>query len=235
MKTRLTILAATALGLLAPAAAQAHISIHPNTIPAKAFATVHIRVPGEQPGAHVTRVDMLLPPGLSGVEYGTVPGWSVKLVETGSQVSQVIWTWNGPLNRIDNGQFILFPLSLAMPDTPGSALLFKTVQAYSNGKLVHWIEQGLEAEFPAPRVNVTPPGGVLQDIAGKEAGPQAGATGATSASSGAVTATRASSSPRASRTLAIVALIVGALGLALGAGGLLAAGRARAQRRGGAL
>ena len=37
--------------LIAPASAQAHISIHPNTIPAGAFATLDIRVPGEQEGA----------------------------------------------------------------------------------------------------------------------------------------------------------------------------------------
>ncbi len=50
--------------LIAPASAQAHISLHPNTIPAGAFATLDVRVPGEQEGAHVTRVDMLLPPGV---------------------------------------------------------------------------------------------------------------------------------------------------------------------------
>lgn len=36
--------------LLAPAGAQAHISIHPNTVPAGAFATLDVRVPGELQG-----------------------------------------------------------------------------------------------------------------------------------------------------------------------------------------
>ena len=52
--------------LLAPATAQAHISLHPNTIPAGAFATLDVRVPGEQEGAYVKRVDVLFPAGFTG-------------------------------------------------------------------------------------------------------------------------------------------------------------------------
>src|SRR5271166_5403791 len=68
--------------LLAPAAAQAHISLHPNTIPAGAFATLDVRVPGEQEGAHVTKVDVLFPQGFTGVDYENVPGWSTRIIET---------------------------------------------------------------------------------------------------------------------------------------------------------
>ena len=52
--------------LLAPLTAQAHISLHPNTIPAGAFATLDVRVPGEQEGAYVTQGRRAVPAGVHG-------------------------------------------------------------------------------------------------------------------------------------------------------------------------
>jgi uncharacterized protein YcnI len=213
--------------LLAPATASAHISLHPNTIPAGAFATLDVRVPGEQEGAHVTKVDVQFPPGFVGVNYENVPGWSTKIVESklatpivkdgetiDSEVSQIVWTWVGPLGKVNNGQFIDFPLSLAIPaNAAGTALEFRTVQSYSNGQIVHWIDPSLTAEHPAPRINVTAKAGVIEDIAGEEAGPQANQT--PTATTAAATST-AASSKGASEGLAIAALIVGALGLIAG-------------------
>jgi periplasmic copper chaperone A len=221
--------------LLAPAAAQAHISLHPNTIAAGAFATVDVRVPGEQEGAHVTKVDVLLPAGFVGVDYENVAGWSAKLIESklvtpitedgetiDTEVSQIVWTWSGPLGKVDNGQFINFPLSVAIPgNAAGKALEFRTVQTYSNGQVVHWIEPQLTAEHPSPRINVTAKGGVIEDIAGDEAGPAAGQAGPGVAPLPARVAS--SSSGRASEGVGIAALILGALGLLAGTGALLIA------------
>ncbi|HEX3693023.1 MAG TPA: DUF1775 domain-containing protein, partial [Solirubrobacteraceae bacterium] len=99
----------TVAALLAPAGADAHISLHPNTIPAGAFATLDVRVPGEQEGAHVTKVDVLFPHGFFGVDYENVPGWKTRLIEAklaapivdggeriDTEVSQIVWTWVGP-------------------------------------------------------------------------------------------------------------------------------------------
>jgi uncharacterized protein YcnI len=231
---------ASASALLAPAAAEAHISLHPNTIPTGAFATLNVRVPGEQEGAHVTKLDMLFPPGFTSVIYENVPGWSVKVLNqkvsppiqtaegpVNEEVSQVIWSWSGPLGMVSNNQFMQFPLSLAIPSNlAGQALQFKTLQSYSNGKLVHWIDPSLSAEHPAPRINVTAKGGVIEDVAGKEAGPEAGqATG--QSTSGGQTTPLVKSSAGASKGLGVTALAVGALGLLLGLGALLAARRGR--------
>src|SRR6201984_1835459 len=73
---------AVAGALLAPASVQAHISLHPNTIPAGAFATLDVRVPGEQEGAYVKKVAVLFPHGFTGVDYENVPGWSAKVIES---------------------------------------------------------------------------------------------------------------------------------------------------------
>ncbi len=225
--------------LVAPAAAQAHISLHPNTIPAGAFATLDVRVPGEQEGAYVTKVDVLFPSGFTGVDYENVAGWSTHVVETklatpiqedgetiDTEVSQIIWSWTGPLGKVNNGQFINFPLSLAIPENAtGKALEFKTVQTYSNGQVVHWIEPSLTAEHPSPRINVTAKGGLIEEVAGHEAGPEAGQSAASSSASAPATATKSSSG--ASKGLGIAALIIGALGLLIGLIALAAARRTR--------
>ncbi len=226
--------------LTAPASAQAHISLHPNTIPAGAFATLDVRVPGEQEGAYVKRVDVLFPAGFTGVDYENVPGWSTKLIQAklatpikedgetiDTEVSQILWTWTGPLGKVSDNQFINFPLSLAIPaNASGKSLEFKTVQSYSNGQIVHWIDPSLTAEHPSPRINVTARGGVIQDIAGDEAGPAAGETAGGQSSSSPNTPAPGTATPAgtpvvqrgggASKGLGIAALILGALGLLTG-------------------
>jgi uncharacterized protein YcnI len=238
MKVKKVAVFLAAGALLAPASAQAHISLHPNTIPAGAFATLDVRVPGEQEGAYVKKVDVLFPQGFTGVDYENVPGWSTKVIEAklatpikedgetiDTEVSQIVWTWTGPLGKVDNGQFIQFPLSLAIPDdATGKALEFRTVQTYSNGQVVHWISPSLTAEHPSPRINVTAKGGVIQDIAGDEAGPEAGQA-ADSTSTPAPAAATSTSSGGASKGLGIAALILGALGLIAGLGALAASRR----------
>jgi uncharacterized protein YcnI len=220
-----------ALGaLVVPAGAQAHISLHPNTIPAGAFVTLDVRVPGEQEGAYVKKVDMLFPPGFTGVDYENVSGWSTKVIESklatpikedggtiDTEVSQIVWTWSGPFGKVNNGQFVDFPLSLAIPDdATGKPLEFRTVQTYNDGETVHWISPSLESEHPAPRINVTAKGGAIEDVAGDEAGPEAGQTAATPPTSPSTAPVAKSTSGGASETLSIIALIFGALGLMAG-------------------
>jgi uncharacterized protein YcnI len=226
-------------GLLIPATAQAHISLHPNTIPAGAFATLDVRVPGEQEGAYAYKVDMLMPPGFTEVDTQNVPGWSVKEVmkklstpiqtdegPIDEEVSEIIWTGDrSKLGRLENGQFIQFPLSIAMPsDNVGQSLAFKTVQSYSNGKVIHWIGPP-SATYPAPTINITPKGGVIEDVAGAEAGPTPGEVPGAAAASSAPRAR--SSSSGASEGLAIAALILGALGLIAGLAALTGSRRTR--------
>jgi uncharacterized protein YcnI len=240
--TKVAVLLAAGV-LLPPATAQAHISLHPNTIPAGAFATLDVRVPGEQEGAYVKKVDVLFPQGFVGVNYENVPGWSTKIIETklatpikkdsetiDTDVSQIVWTWVGRRGKVNNGQFVNFPLSLAIPgNAAGKALEFRTVQTYSNGQVVHWIDPSLTAEHPAPRINVTARGGVIEDIAGDEAGPEAGQTPADhSTPTPTPTVATKPASNAASKGLGIAALILGALGLAAGLVALAVTRRTRA-------
>jgi periplasmic copper chaperone A len=237
MRARKLAMTLAASALLAPASAQAHISLHPNTIPAGAFATLDVRVPGEQEGAYVTRVDVLFPNDFTGVDYENVPGWSTKVIEAklatpiteggetiNTEVSQIIWTWTGPLGKVNNNQFINLPLSLAIPEgAAGRALEFRTVQTYSNGHVVHWIDPSLTAEHPSPRAK----GGVVEEVAGDEAGPAAGQTSAGQPAP-ASAARPPQSDAGASKALGITALILGALGLVAGLAALATVRRNRA-------
>ena len=234
MRTKNVAMLTVVGALIVPASAQAHISLHPNTIPAGAFATLDVRVPGEQEGAYVKKVDVLFPQGFTGVDYENVLGWSTKVIESklatpikedgetiDTEVSQIVWSWTGPLGKVNNGQFVDFPLSLAIPDdAAGKPLEFRTVQTYSNGAVVHWIEPSLSGEHPSPRINVTAKGGVIEDVAGDEAGPEAGQTAASPAGSAPAPVAANSSGGGASKGLGIVALILGALGLIAGLGAL---------------
>lgn len=252
MRTKAATICATCFALFSPAAAQAHISLHPNTIPAGAFVTLNVRVPGEQAGAYSYKLAMLIPPGFTEIDTQNVPGWSVKETmrklarplqtdngPVSEEVSQIVWTGDrSRLGRLENGQFIQFPLSITMPsDIAGQSLSFKTVQYYSNGKVIHWIGPS-SAEYPAPTINVTAKGGVVEDMAGGEAGPvarEAGqASGGGSAEQGGapvsagVSSGVVKSSGGASESLGIAALVLGALGLLAGIAALVTARRRRA-------
>ena len=234
---------ASGTALFAPALAQAHISLHPNTIPAGAFVTLDVRVPGEQAGAYAYKIDMLVPPGFTEIDTQNVPGWSVKEVMAklakpiqtdegpiDEEVQQIVWTGDrSQMGRLENGQFIQFPLSIAMPsDIAGQSLAFKTIQYYSNGRVIHWIGPP-SAEYPAPTINITAKGGVVQEIAGGEAGPTPGEapTGQSTATPTPAPATTASGG--ASKGLGIAALVLGALGLIAGIGALVVARGNRAR------
>jgi uncharacterized protein YcnI len=248
MKTTIKIIVFATLTTVAvlagPAGASAHVSIHPNTVPAGAFATLDVRVPGEQEGAHVTKVDVLFPAGFTDVDYEAVPGWSVKAIKRrlttpvhddgetiDAEIAQLVWTWTGPLGQVGDGQFIQFPVSVAIPDdASGKALEFRTVQSYSDGQSVHWIDPSLDAEHPSPRINVTAKGGAIEDVAGDEAGPSAAQTGPVSSAGGSASALApvASKGSGASKGLAIAALIVGVLALLTALVALLTTRRKRA-------
>ena len=234
----------TCFVLFTPPLARAHISLHPNTIPAGAFVTLNVRVPGEQAGAYAYKVDMLIPPGFTAIDTQNVPGWGVKEVvrklarpiqtdngPVSEEVAQIVWTGDrSQLGRLENGQFIQFPLSIAMPsDLAGQTLAFKTVQYYSNGKAIHWIGSP-SAEYPAPTINATTKGGVIEDVAGGEAGPTPGKApaGPSARASTPTSSSVVKSSGGASKGLGIAALILGALGLLAGIAGLATARRRRA-------
>ena len=80
MLKRTALFFVAAVALLLPAAAQAHVSVHPNTVPEGAFATLNIRVPGEEENAYAYKVATLFPAGFTDVYIQNVPDWTAKVV-----------------------------------------------------------------------------------------------------------------------------------------------------------
>jgi periplasmic copper chaperone A len=216
-----------------PAAAQAHVSLHPNEVPTGSFATLQIRVPNESESANTVKLAVLFPPGFTDVSAEYMPGWSARVVtaklpkpvhtedgEVTEGVKEIVWTGHGEGGKIPPGQFLAFPIATEIPGKAGEELAFKTLQYYDNGEVARWIG-GPESEEPAPRIDVTAAGGVLQDVAGSETAPPApgGPAGedAQSPSGG--------SGGGGSETLAIVALIVAALALLAGGAAVLSSRR----------
>lgn len=167
MKTRLILLSTIVLAALAlVSAAQAHVTVHPNALPAGGFTVVNVNVPSEEPKASTVRIDVQFPAGVYYAATSAMPGWKGRVItkklstpveiEPGesvtSRVDRVVFSGG----RIAPEQFMAFPISMLVPDgKPGSLLTFKAVQTYSNGKVVRWIGSP-SADEPAPQVLVRP-------------------------------------------------------------------------------
>jgi uncharacterized protein YcnI len=223
VKTLMMTAAVAAVVLMSVTDAYAHVTLHPNAVPAGSYAVVDVRVPNEMDNANTTKVDLQLPDGFTSASWAAVPGWHVKVRteklatpiqgEHGtidSQVKEIIWTADAS-GAIPPGSFQQFPLSLAMPSTPGTDLTFKALQTYSNGQVVRWIGPP-SSEHPAPIVHVTAAGGLVQDTTGTAPPPSSSAA-----------ASPASSDDGTSKTLSIIAIVIAAVALVGGGGAVLVA------------
>lgn len=227
---RIALAVVAALALLAPAAAQAHVSLHPNEVPTGSFATLDIRVPNEMESASTIKLAVQVPPGFLDISTEYMPGWTSKVLtsklakpvqtddgEVTEQVREIVWTGDGKQGLIPPGQFLNFPISTEIPGKAGEELTFKVLQFYDNGEVVRWIG-GPSSEEPAPKIDVTAEGGVLQDVAGSETAPPSPSAAPleNGESNGG-----SSNSDSASKGLGIAALVVGALGLIAGGAALI--------------
>jgi len=214
-------LAAAAL----PAVAGAHVSMHPNEVPSGAYATLSLRVPNESDKANTTKIAVQLPAGFTDVSPEFLPGWTprirtVKLAKPVQSddgpitegVREIVWEGKGPDGKIPPGQFLNFPISTEIPGKAGSTLTFKVLQYYDDGEIARWIGPP-SSEEPAPDIDVTAAGGVLQDVAGSEAdAPKPGGQGQESESAP-PGAAETSSGGSSGEGLAIAALVVAAIAL----------------------
>ncbi|MGW7238234.1 YcnI family protein [Streptomyces sp. NPDC054804] len=218
-----TVTALTAASVLAAAgAASAHVTVHPESY-AKGAAdgVLTFRVPNEEDTASTTKVQVFLPTDhpVLGVLVSPRDGWTAKVTTTKLKTpvktddgtiteaaSEITWTGG----KIGAGQFEDFDVAFGqLPEDTGQ-LAFKTLQTYSDGKVVRWIEEaqsgGEEPENPAPTLKLT---------AGDDA--TASTAPATQSSARATTTASADSSDSTARGLGIAGLVVGALGLAAAA------------------
>jgi MYXO-CTERM domain-containing protein len=164
MNRRLVTFAATAATALAiGGAAQAHVTVHPNALPAGGFTMVDVQVPSERPTQPTTKVDVQLPSGIVFLSHAPVAGWTAKVTyrklakpievfgEKFTQEARRV-TWTARAGGVGPGQILAFPLSIRVPDgKKGTVLTFKAVQTYRGGEVVRWIGKP-DSEEPAPQV-----------------------------------------------------------------------------------
>jgi periplasmic copper chaperone A len=222
MRFAIAAAAVAAAGLACAASASAHVTVNPPEWEAEGFARFSIRVPTERDDASTTKISVKLPEGVFFVSFQPKPGWkrTVKMEtlaepievfgeEVTEQVASV--TWSGGV--IKPGEFDEFGVSFRVPETPGESLMFPSLQTYSNGEVVRWIDPDPEAETPAPQVEVLPP--PEEEAAAEETTTEeAGAAAETTTEE--IAAAPAVASDDDDDSMSTVALVFGIAGLAAG-------------------
>jgi periplasmic copper chaperone A len=241
MRLRITMLAAASgILTLAPAGtAAAHITANPPDGPSDGYTTASFQVPHGCEESPTTQVRIQIPPSVPSATPSVHPLWDVTTKEGKKDkvelhgetitrgVSEIIYTTKQPLppDRLDS-----FAISLKLPaGKEGDSVYFPTVQKCEQGQ-TGWIqipqegESAEELEEPAPAITLTAAeggdgGGAADDSAsgqGAETEPAANVQAA---------AVAGDDDEGAPVWLAVVALGVGALGLAAGIAGLMAGRR----------
>lgn len=217
---------AAATVLTAAGVASAHVTVHPDSYAKGATdGALTFRVPDESDTASTTKVQLFLPTDhpLLGALVSPHDGWTAKVTDTKLKtpvktddgtitdaVSEITWTGG----KIAPGHYEDFDVAFGQLPDDTAQLAFKTLQTYSDGKVVRWIEEAAsgddEPENPAPVLKLT-----------------AAATTSKKASQTPAATTKASASDSTARGLGIAGLVVGVLGLAAGAFAVVRSRRAQ--------
>jgi periplasmic copper chaperone A len=180
------LVAAAAAALALPSAAEAHVTVNPNTATQGGYTKVSFRVPNEKDDANTVKVEIAVPTDkpIASVSVKPVPGWTAatetsKLAtpvktddgEITEGISKITWT-SDTASAIKPHQFQEFDVSLGpLPAT--DQIVFKALQTYSDGEVVRWIDEpaaGTEAEHPAPVLKLTKANAPATSAAAQDAG-----------------------------------------------------------------
>jgi uncharacterized protein YcnI len=165
---------ATALVLVA-APGWAHVTVDPGTATQGGYTALSLRVPTESDSASTTKVQVFLPQDhpLASVSVRPHPGWQAKVVtrkldtplttddgQVTEGVYSITWTPDSPQDALKPGEYDDFDISVGpLPDV--STLSFKTLQTYSDGTVIRWIDPPAasgqpEPEHPTPTLTLLP-------------------------------------------------------------------------------
>ncbi len=215
--------------------ASAHVTVNPNTATAGSYTKLTFRVPNESAKADTVSLTVSFPADhpFASVAVKKEPGWTAKVTQSKlakpisdddnatitEAVSSITWTADAQ-DRIALGEFAEFDVSVG-PVPKVASLAFDVSQTYSDGSVVKWDEptpaSGEEPEHPAPVLKIQ------QDSAGDgsattPASSAAGSPAATAGTTPAAVTVQAAAAPTASddgtaRTLGVVGILVGAIGI----------------------
>jgi uncharacterized protein YcnI len=217
------VVAVLALGV---GTASAHVSVSSPGAAPGGFGEITFRAPSESDTAKTTSLRVQLPTStpFAFVSVKPVPGWTATMTTAplatpvrseGSTiteaVSEVTWTAD-PGGGLAPGEYQSFSISAGPLPENADSLVFPALQGYDDGSTVSWIDPTVEGqpepEHPAPTLS----------LVAASSDPAADTTTTTAA---------ASATDSGTSGLAVTALVVGIVGLVLGAAGLALALGAR--------
>ncbi len=230
----------TAAGLLVMGAgvASAHVTVAaPGVTVGQSDAAITFRVPDESATASTVSLKVQLPTDqpIAGVLVAPVTGWTARITNTKlakplttddgtitEVVSEIDWTADAGAG-IKPGFFGQFTVIAGQLPDGVSTLTFKAIQTYSDNKVVSWIELPAagstdEPEHPAPKLTLLP-------ASSDSNAPTSGSATPPTSSGVSVTATpeaavAASTSTGASQGAVTTAIVIGIVGVLVGAAGV---------------
>ena len=213
-----------ALILASAGAASAHVTVDPPSAPQGGTVKLSFLAPNEEPPATVTELQIFFPvPPATPIPTVTVEpkaGWTFRLTKLhltkplvtddgniADIVSEVDWKVTNATAAIGANEFGEFTIDAdGLPDT-GTQVVFKALQTYSNGDIVRWIEpvpaNGNAPEHPTPILKLTPP--------------NSSTASATPAAQVSTTGLAKKSDVDTARTIAIVGIVIGVIGVLIAA------------------
>jgi uncharacterized protein YcnI len=218
--------------------AWAHVEVTPDSAPQGGDAVLAFTVPDESETLSTTEVAVFFPTDHPIAEALVEPiaGWTAKVdtmkvdqpIETDQgSVTEAVKsvTWTG--GKIGPGDFQQFKVSVGLPKE-GESLTFKTLQTYSDGSVVRWIEEesptGTEPEHPAPVLTLTS-GDTTETTAA--ATPSTTPTTPTTKAAALPTDVAKKDDVDSAKTLSVVGIAVGAVGLLVALAALVRGRRPR--------
>jgi uncharacterized protein len=200
--------------------ASAHVTVEPSSAPKGSDAVLTFVVPNEKDNATTTKLTVQFPTDhpIADALVQSMAGWTSQVATL--HVTTPIQTDNGPVNTavksvtwtatdgkgVTQNHFAEFAVSVGLPDDADS-LTFPAIQTYSDGSTVNWVQVtpsgGPEPDNPAPVLTLT-------------ASQEGSSTPTTAATTGSASSSVTHSDVNNAKTLAIIGLIVGALGLIAG-------------------
>jgi len=222
--------------------ASAHVTMHSYEAQAGGSdALISFRTPNEESSATTTMLEVDFPAAtpLIGLYVEPLPGWQFQVTMSNlptpvtnddgtftQYVSKVVWSGG----NIPVGGYQDFNIDVSdLPNVP--MIEVKALQTYSNGDIVRWIDDptNASAAHPAPTLALTPAppatggGSTTTVAAGGSAttAPSSSAGQSAAAPSVSLKGLAKTSDVNSAKTVSIIALIIGIVGLLAGAGALL--------------
>jgi uncharacterized protein YcnI len=171
---RAVFLVASALSVVfvAATAAGAHVSVQPGSAAKGSFSIFSFSVPNEEADANTVKLEVTFPVKhpIPFVSVKPMAGWTIttekaklpKPVKTvDGQVTEAVTkvTWTANAGGLEPGEFDLFTVSAGPLPTNTKQLAFPTLQTYSSGEVVRWIQTTAkgapEPDFPVPTLTLT--------------------------------------------------------------------------------